>query len=100
MQHLGVGLLVGRQDVEEGGWGVTGGTTGVQGACAPQGRRQAEGRGGSRVEALLIKSLEWGEGAEDHYIMSCLSIILHLSLFMFQSCGTEVVCSSIRQLCY
>lgn len=57
VQHLGVGLLVGRQDVEEGGWGVTGGTAGVQGACAPQGRRQAEGRGGSRVEALLIKSL-------------------------------------------
>lgn len=55
VQQLGVRLLVGGQDVEEGSRGVARGSSRVQGACAPQGRWQAEGRGGARMEALLVK---------------------------------------------
>lgn len=58
MQNLGVRLLMGCQDVHEGGWGVRGGSGGVDGAAAAQGRRQVEGgRRGAGVESLLLKGL-------------------------------------------
>ena len=55
VQHLGVGLLVGRlQDVEEGGGSVA--TRGP--SRTPHSRRQVERRGSPRMETLLIKGLE------------------------------------------
>lgn len=56
MQDLGVRLLMGGQDVHEGGRGVTGSSWGVNGSPAGQGRGQAEG--GSwrpRMETLLVE---------------------------------------------
>lgn len=67
VQHLGVGLLVGRlQDVEEGGGSVA--TRGP--SRTPHSRRQVEGRGSPRMETLLIKGLE-----TDHWRAKSRSVI-------------------------
>lgn len=59
VQDLRVGLLVRCQDVHEGGGGIAGRSRGVDGSCAPQRRRQAEGsRRRAGVETLLVKRLQ------------------------------------------
>lgn len=57
VQQLGVGLLVGRHDVQEGCRGVAGSCARGQGPSGAQGRGQAERWGCPRVESLLVKGL-------------------------------------------
>lgn len=57
VQQLGVGLLVWRQDVQEGCRGIARCTPRVHRSCPSQRWRQAEGRWRPCVEALLVKWL-------------------------------------------
>lgn len=57
MQHLGVRLLMRRQDMEKRGWSITRGSTRVQGPSRSESRGQAEGRRCAGVESLLVKRL-------------------------------------------
>lgn len=57
MQHLGMRLLMSREDVEKWGWSITRGSTRVQGPSRSKSRRQTEGRRSASVESLLVKHL-------------------------------------------
>lgn len=57
MQHLGMRLLMCREDMEERGWSITRGSTRVQGPSRSESRRQAEGRWSASMESLLVKRL-------------------------------------------
>lgn len=82
VQDLGVGLLVRRQDVHKGSGGVAGRSRRVDGSCAPQRRRQAEGsRRRAGVETLLVKRLQTTErvgkvGSSVNFSLSVLIISL------------------------
>lgn len=60
VQHLGVRLLVRRQDMKEGCRSVASSSPGVQGPRGAEGRGQVEWGRGPGVESLLVKSLERG----------------------------------------
>lgn len=57
MQHLGVRLLMRRQDMEKRGWSITWGSTRVQGPSRSKSRGQAERRRCASMESLLVKRL-------------------------------------------
>lgn len=57
MQHLGMRLLMCREDMEKRGWSITRGSTRVQGPSRSKSRRQAEGRRSASMESLLVKRL-------------------------------------------
>lgn len=57
MQHLGMRLLMCRQDVEKRGWSITRGSTRVQRPSRSESRGQAERRRCASVESLLVKRL-------------------------------------------
>lgn len=57
MQHLGMRLLMCRQDMQERGWSITWGSTRVQWPSGSKSRWQAERRRCASMESLLVKRL-------------------------------------------
>lgn len=57
MQHLGMRLLMCREDVEKRGWSIARGSTRVEGPSGSESRGQAEGRRSASMESLLVKCL-------------------------------------------
>lgn len=64
MQHLGMRLLMCREDVEKRGWSIARGSTRVEGPSGSESRGQAEGRRSASMESLLVKRLHRGQWAQ------------------------------------
>lgn len=71
VQHLGMWLLVRRQDMEEGRRSVARSSPRVQRPCGTEGGGQVEWGRGPGVESLLVKNLEKEEEETGVKIESC-----------------------------